>query len=333
MINLREKAVRIVHWVRCLLILSAVFSVVGCRPAPDEFISKGKQKDDLRFAFITCAVDAPFFMPVKQGVHDAAAAMGVHCDFMGTAGVDVKKQADMVQQAIAAGYDGIAVNIIDPAGFDQVIQEAVQKGIPVVAFNIDDSSSPNARLSSVNQRFFEAGQKLGRYVLPLIPDHAHVLMTMHDQSVSALEDRLHGIQSILSQKNIQSTVIISGLDSDSGAREIARTLMSHPEIHIILGTGQSDTEAAGKAIEACFSGKEYWSAGFDLSPKTLQLIQDGHIRCTIDQQPYIQGYYPVIQLTHYIRYGIVPSDIDAGAAIIDRQNVSQVFELSKRHYR
>ena len=114
---------------------------------------------------------------------------------------------------------------------------------------------------------------------------------------------------------------------------IAEALKVHPDIRIVLGTGQSDTEAAGRAIEASFPDQGYWSAGFDLSPTTLRLIKEGHIRCTVDQQPYIQGFYPVMQLTLYLRYGIVPSDIDAGAAIIDRTNVDQVIELSRRLYR
>jgi simple sugar transport system substrate-binding protein len=53
----------------------------------------------------------------------------------------------------------------------------------------------------------------------------------------------------------------------------------------------------------------------------------------VDQQPYIQGFYPVIQLTLYLRYGIIPSDIDTGAAIIDRSNVAPVLELTKQNYR
>jgi simple sugar transport system substrate-binding protein len=91
------------------------------------------------------------------------------------------------------------------------------------------------------------------------------------------------------------------------------------------GRGPSDREGlqAGRLL----------SAGFDLSPETLRLIDAGHIRYTVDQQPYIQGFYPVVQLTLYLRYGIVPSDIDAGAAIIDRSNVRQVMELSRTHYR
>jgi len=293
----------------------------------------GRSKKPLRLAFVTCAVDAQFFEPVKQGMNDAAEMMDVRCDFLGTEGVDVPAQAEMVRQAVADGYDGIAVNIIDPQAFDGVIQEAVDKGVPVVGFNVDDHATPNARLSSVNQRLYEAGEALARHVLPDIPEGAHLLMTMHDEGVSALEDRLRGEQTVLKTKNVRWTVIITGNDPADGAEVVVRTLRANPDIRIVLGTGQADTEAAGRAIEKSFAGGDYWSAGFDLSPQTLRLIQAGHIRCTVDQQPYIQGFYPVMQLTLYLRYGIVPSDIDAGAAIIDATNVDRVVELTQSNYR
>ncbi len=295
---------------------------------PDKVLS-----EPLRFAFITCAVNAKFFEPVKKGMSDAAKMMGVKCDFLGTEGVDVKAQAEMVTQAVADGYDGIALNIIDPEAFDNVILEAIEKGVPVVGFNVDDHATANARLSSVNQRLYEAGKTLAEHLLPYIPEQAHVLMTMHDEGVSALKDRLGGQQNVLSSKNIKWIVKVTGNDSVKGAEVIAEALKQNPDIRIVLGTGQSDTEAAGKAIEKYFPNKGYWSAGFDLSPETLRLIQQGHIRCTVDQQPYMQGFYPVIQLTLYLRYGIVPSDIDAGATIIDKSNVEQVIELTKRNYR
>ena len=306
----------------------------GCSTEPTRSQSSSpKSITSLRFAFITCAVDAEFFEPVKKGMNDAARMVGVECDFLGTEGVDVTAQANLVRRAVADGYDGIALNIIDPVAFDQVVWEAIRKGVPVVAFNVDDHLTPNARLSSVNQQLYEAGQTLAEYVLPHIPDDTHILMTMHDEGISALEDRLRGEQAILKNKNVRWTVLITGNDSVEGAKVVAGALNEHPDIRIILGTGQADTEAAGRAIEKSFSGKDYWSAGFDLSLKTLRLIQEGHIRCTVDQQPYIQGFYPVIQLTHFLRYGIVPSDIDAGAAIINRSNVEQVIELTKQKYR
>jgi simple sugar transport system substrate-binding protein len=287
----------------------------------------------LRLAFVTCAVDAKFFEPVKKGMNDAAKFMGVEADFVGTEGIDVASQARMVRQAAIDGYDGIAVNLIDQEAFDRVIRETMDKGIPVVGFNTDDHATPNARLCCVNQRLYEAGQSLVRRVLPHIPDGAHVLMTMHDEGVSSLEDRLAGEQAVLKKKNARWTVVVTGNDSVKGADIITRALKANPDIRIILGTGQSDTEAAGRAIEKSFPGRGYWSAGFDLSPETLRLIRERHIRCMVDQQPYIQGFYPVIQLTLYLRYGIVPSDIDAGAAIVDAANVDEVMELTRRQYR
>lgn len=287
----------------------------------------------LRLAFITCAVEARFFEPVKKGMSDAAKMMEVECDFLGTEGVDIAAQAKMVRQAVADGYNGIALNIIDPEAFDAVIREAIEKGVPVVGFNVDDHATPNARLSSVNQQLYEAGESLAEHLLPHIPDNAHILMTMHDKGVSALEDRLRGQQAVLKKKNVRWTVIVTGNDSVKGAEVIADALRENPDIRIVLGTGQSDTEAAGRAIEKYFPDKGCWSAGFDLSAETLRLIQQGHIRCTVDQQPYIQGFYPVIQLTLYLRYGIAPSDIDAGAAIIDKSNVEQVIKLTREKYR
>jgi simple sugar transport system substrate-binding protein len=114
---------------------------------------------------------------------------------------------------------------------------------------------------------------------------------------------------------------------------VASALRTHPDIRVVLGTGQSDTEAAGRALERDFAGQGYWSAGFDLSPTTLRLIQAGHIRGTVDQQPYVQGFYPVVQLTLLLRYGIQPSSLDAGAAIITRQTAAQVLELTRQKYR
>jgi len=288
---------------------------------------------DLKLAFVTCAVGAKFFEPVKKGMNDAADMLGIQCVFIGTEGGDVVEQVKLIRQAIDSGYDGIAVNIIDPEAFDEVIQEAISRGIPVVGFNVDDHATPNARLSSVNQQLYKAGQSLAEFLLSDIPVNAQVLITMHDEGVSALEDRRDGIQSVLKQKNVADTVIVSGNDSLKGVDVVAKALKENPRIRIILGTGQADTEAAGMVIEKYFPGKGFWAAGFDLSPKTLWLIKAGHIRCTVDQQPYIQGFYPVVQLTHYLRYGILPSDVDAGATIIDKSNVDQVMALSQKKFR
>ena len=132
---------------------------------------------------------------------------------------------------------------------------------------------------------------------------------------------------------MQWTVCISGNDSAKGADVIEQELRKLPDTRVVLCTGQADTEAAGRAIEKAFAGQGYWAAGFDLSPTTLRLIKAGHVRCTVDQQPYIQGFYPVVQLTHYLRYGIVPGSMDAGATIITPDTVDRAMQLTEQQYR
>jgi simple sugar transport system substrate-binding protein len=284
----------------------------------------------LRFVFISTCRDEDFFRPVKKGMADAAKRMGVECKFTGTEGVDVKAQAEMVRKAVADGVDGIALNIIDPKGFDKVVKEAIDAGVPVVAFNVDDNRTPNARLSAVVQRFDDAGKTLGKGALEFTPPGGEVLMMVHDEGVSALDERLQNAQKVLKKKGITWEVLVTGTDPEKACEKITKVLRENPKIKTILGTGQADTEGAGLAIERHFVGKGYAAAGFDLSPNILRLIKKGCIRFTIDQQPYVQGFYPVVQLTLYKRYGIMPADMDAGAAVIDKKNVDSVIELNKK---
>lgn len=294
-------------------------------------------KEPLRFVFITCCKDEAFFDPAKKGMNDAARAMNVECLFTGTEGVDLKAQAEMVRKAVADGYHGIALNIIDAQAFNEVVAEAMQKGVPVVAFNVDaaPASGPrvNARLAGVCQDFYKAGRTLGTKALEFIPAGSKVLITKHDFGIAALDDRARGIQEALGPKQITWKVIYSTNEPQKAVDVISQELKADPSIRYVLGTGQTDTEAAGRAIERHFAGKGYASAGFDLSQETLRLVKAGVIRFTIDQQPYIQGYYPVVQLALYCRYGIRPSDIDAGAAIITQKDVDRVLDLAKQKLR
>ncbi|WP_172992040.1 substrate-binding domain-containing protein [Lacipirellula parvula] len=314
------------------LTLSAILQASAIATPPAAPTDKTAAKP-LRLAFITCAVDQKFFDPVKRGMNDAATALNVECDFLGTPGVDVPAQIELVKKAVADGYEGIAINIIDAKAFDDVIADTIAKGVPVVGFNVDDSASPNARLAAVSQQFEAAGRKLATLALPDVPQGAHVLLTKHDEGVSALVERSRGIQEVLKSKGITWTAVVTGNDAVAGARVVAKALRKHPEIRIILGSGQSDTEAAGRAIEASFPQQGYWAAGFDMSPKTLQLIEAGAIRFTLDQQPYAQGFYPVVQLTLNLRYGLAPASLDAGAGVIDKKNVARVKQLCEEGFR
>ncbi|MBE3095662.1 MAG: substrate-binding domain-containing protein [Planctomycetes bacterium] len=311
-----------------------VAGVLGCAPPaqPPQGSAPADSKKPLRLIFITTLVHEEFFQPVKKGMEDAARLVGVQATFTGTEGVDAKAQAAMVTKAVADGYDGIAVDLIDPAAFDDAVKAAIDKGVPVVAFNTDDTT-PNARLSSVNQNLYEAGRVLGRRALEFIPPGGSVLIAMHDEGISALEDRCRGMTEELGKKNVKWKRFIAGSDPVKAREIIARNLKENPDTKIVLCTGQADLEPVALVIEKQFKDQGYAVAGFDLSPTILRLMQADIIKFTIDQQPYVQGFYPVIQLALYCRYGIKPSSMDAGAFVITKEDAAAVMELKKANFR
>ncbi len=286
----------------------------------------------LRLIFISPVIHEEFFLPVQKGMRDAAKQMGVEATFTGTEGVDTKAQAAMITQAVEDGYDGIAVDIIHPTDFDKPVEDAIAAGVPVVAFNTDDVT-PNPRLSTVSQKLYDAGRTVATRAIDFIPSGGKVLITMHDAGISSLEERRRGIQDVLKPKGIKWTVLVTSPHPEKARDIINEALKENPDIKTVLCTGQADTEGAGLAIAENFSGKGYRAAGFDLSPNILRLLDAGVIEFTIDQQPYAQGFYPVVQLTLLLRYGILPSDIDAGATVITRKEAKSVMGLKAQNYR
>ena len=156
-------------------------------------------------------------------------------------------------------------------------------------------------------------------------------MTQHDPEVSALEDRAAGIKEILKTKNVTIIDKILVNDADESCKLILAELKANPKISAIVATGNADTEGAGLAVKE--SGKNLIVAGFDLSPNTLEMIKDGTIIATVDQQPYMQGFYPVVQLVLNSRYGLQPSNIDAGSGLVTKENAAAVHALAAAGYR
>jgi simple sugar transport system substrate-binding protein len=237
----------------------------------------------------------------------------------------------IARAALDEGVNGLAIDIFDAAAFAPVVAEARARGVPVVAFNINEGGGKAGNLSGIAQDFLAAGKVLGRQAAAAIKPGSTALITMHDPGISALEARRDGIKAALADLDIHWVEAVTGHHPDAAARHILDVLDQRPDISALLATGQADTEGAGLAVEQ--SGRGLFAAGFDLSSGILRLIEAGHLAMTIDQQPYAQGFYPVVQLALNLRYGLLPVDMDAGAAVIDRSNAASVGALAQAGYR
>ncbi len=69
---------------------------------------------------------------------------------------------------------------------------------------------------------------------------------------------------------------------------------------------------------------DIFGAGFDVSPATVQAIDSGFTDLVIDQQPYLQGYLPILNICLTKKYGFSGLDINTGAGFVDKSNVAEV---------
>jgi simple sugar transport system substrate-binding protein len=239
----------------------------------------------------------------------------------------------MVRQAIRDKVDGIATSTLHPTVYDEVLEEVQQAKIPVVLLNTAASQGKNNDIPFIGQDVYRAGKKIGANIGIKIPDGAKVLVPIHSEGISALDERARGIREGLAEKNIKFESVVTGIEVEDGFRVVSERLKADPEMKIVLCTGQADTEGAGKAVQTHFPDQGYVVAGFDVSPGILRLIKNNVISFTLDQQPYAQGFYPVVQLFQQIRYGIIPSDMDSGSTLISKENVNEVMKLTEEGYR
>ena len=79
------------------------------------------------------------------------------------------------------------------------------------------------------------------------------------------------------------------------------------------------------------SGLSIPAGGFDTDPRTLSGLQSGKLKFSIFQDPYLQGFLPVLYLYMYNLSGaqIAPPDTDTGLTVLTPSNVSQFVKTSR----
>jgi simple sugar transport system substrate-binding protein len=68
--------------------------------------------------------------------------------------------------------------------------------------------------------------------------------------------------------------------------------------------------------------------GFDTSPQIVAGFKDGWVQLTADQQPFLQGYMPILSLCQQVVYGLAPIDVDTGAGFVTPDNYAAVADLA-----
>jgi simple sugar transport system substrate-binding protein len=94
------------------------------------------------------------------------------------------------------------------------------------------------------------------------------------------------------------------------------------------------TESLAKVMQKYgLAAKGIKAGGFDLTEETQKLLQEGNIEFTIDQQPYQQGFLPVLQLFLWRISGSLsgPAEVDTGLKFLNKETVGPYVESKSRY--
>jgi simple sugar transport system substrate-binding protein len=297
--------------------------VVAEAPAPEK----------LNFIMVQhalCAWDS-FWCTVEQGIADGAEDIGVNVTVLGPDEFNLEKTATLIDQAVAAQPDGIALTVTDPVLFKEPIMRALDAGIPVLAYNAGSGPVVDGipYMAYLGQDEYQGGYLGG---LRLAAEGGTSGVCINQQvGHTGLDARCQGFVDALDEKGIPAEVLAVGDDLAESQTIIDDYFTANPDVDIALTLGPNGATPFYAFLDASGLGPDDVTHGtFDLNPEIVAAIENGTSMFGIDQQPFLQGYGAVMMLMLLNRQNIVPAlpVTPTGPGFVDKSNVAIVKALA-----
>ena len=268
----------------------------------------------------------PFFVPTKYGAEDACKLLGCSYQWTGSENANVNEMVNAMNTAITGGANGIGVCLVDKRAFNAPTDAALKAKIPVVAYNADELS--NSRLCYIGQDLFVSGQEMGKRIIDLVPS-GDVALFIATPGASNIQPRIDGAQDMIkkSGKGITPHVIATGAAVPAELSVIDSYATGHPDTKGYFAVDAGSTQSLAQTIQKhSLREKGVKGGGYDLTPVTQKLLAADQIDFTIDQQPYLQGFIPILQLFMYQASGGLSgiADTNTGLKFLDKTTVGRL---------
>jgi len=309
------------------------FSMVACSSGGGKQDSAGEgggggtvDTPRMTVAMITHEVPGDSFWDlIRKGAEAAAKKDNIELRYSNDP--EAPNQANLVQAAIDSGVDGIAVTLAKPEAMAPAVKAAIDKGIPVVAFN---SGFDNFKSMGV-QEYFGQDEKLAGIAAGerLNADGAKkVVCIIQEQGQVALESRCAGVKEGFGGQT--EILNVNSKDMPSVEATITAKMQQDPTVDtfVALGAPIALTAVQSKAN----AGSNANITTFDTNAALVDSIQNGDVQWAVDQQPFLQGYLAIDSLWLYLANKNLIGGGQAtltGPSFIDKSNIDAVAELAK----
>lgn len=238
----------------------------------------------------------PFYAPVKAGAEDAGEQLGIEVLWTGVSDGNTVNQIAGFEQMVRTGYQAIVVIPLEADAWIAPIRKAREQGVLVLTTNTDAPDS--GRELFFGQDLKQAAVQQGEMIAELTGGKGEIALTNCAPGVGALDLRVAGA-SEGAEKSGMGVVGVFNTNPADMAAEIATIediLKAHPDVAALAPLCGPDTAAAGLVRKN--NNLDIPVIGHDMLYQTLELIKEGHIDASIGQQPYLQGFLPIMYAYH-----------------------------------
>ena len=310
-------------------------------PGTKDFHSKDGK---LTFAIITHTAGNGFFDPVYVGAKLAADMVGANLLMLGSEAPvdDIPRELEIINQTVQdPTIDGFIITTPQAGAYNDIVKGLLDKGIPVATTNsFDGTLYDRSAISHTGQDASAAaigGEALARCVLASGATGGSIIFpsttTLGNVEVNnritaaftaavatlALEGKLGNFKVDAGPENIGIDV-----DANNPVSSIVSLIESRGDVVGIMGANGFVTPAIGDAVAQLNMGDKVCSYGFDLGPKQQEQLKTGALDGALGQQPFLQGFWPVMQLYLQIDRGIAAANLDTRAQLVTKASVDKV---------
>lgn len=283
---------------------------------------------------VSCAgTSNPYFAPTKAGAEDAGAQLGIDMLWTGVPDGNTVNQIAQFQQLVNTGYEAIVVVSFEPDAWTAPIKKAMANGVLVITSNND---APNSgRELYFGQDLVGAAVVQGQLLAKLAGGKGKVAMTNCAPGSLALDQRIQGARQGVKEGGLEDVGVYNTNPADMASElgTLQDILRAHPDLGAVMPLCGPDTAAAGLVRKN--QGHKLPIVGTDLLYQTLELIRDGYVDATVGQQPYLQGYLPIMYAYQRVVLGAPKLELPGGNyylanEIVTKDNVDQFLVREER---
>jgi simple sugar transport system substrate-binding protein len=288
-----------------------------------------------QFWYVNHVTTNSFFVPTQYGFQDAAALLDLPTPkFGGSTKSLASEMVSYFNTAISAKAAGIFYCGIDATSFTTPVKNAMNDGIPVLAYNADGLVKKGVpdigtnRLAYVGQALYISGQQLGNRIKSLVPGGGDIAIFIATPGSGNIQPRYDGAVSVLGSSYTVHEVA-TGAETGAELNAEKAFLTGHKSLKGAFAVDAGSTELLGQALSS--TGLKIPNGGFDTTPTTLSNIQGGKTDFTIYQDPYLQGFLPTMYTYLYNLSGgtLAPPNTDTGLTFITKSNAGPFTKSSR----